>query len=51
VPLYVIADDTMQPTAERVFQGVSDALVDLCKRTENFSRPPYTLPAQKISWV
>jgi hypothetical protein len=51
VPQYVIADDTMQPTAERVFKGVSDALLDLRKRTEDFSRPSYTLPAQRISWV
>ena len=49
VPQYVAADDTMQPAPERVFQALVGALQDLRQRTENFSKPCYTLPAQPIA--
>jgi hypothetical protein len=51
VPLYVIANDTMQPPPQLVFDRIRDALADLSARTGNFTRPAYTLPAQRISWV
>lgn len=51
VPLYVIASDTMQPPAELVFTRLRESLADLAQRTDNFHRPPYKLPAQRISWV
>ena len=49
VPQYVAADDTMQPEPERVLRALLDALRDLRARTENFSKPCYTLPAQPIA--
>ncbi len=51
VPLYVIANDTMQPPAELVFTRLRESLADLSQRTGGFQRPPYTVPAQPISWV
>jgi hypothetical protein len=51
VPLYVIANDSMQPPAVVVFEKTRAALADIECRTEGHSRPPYTTPAQRISWV
>jgi hypothetical protein len=51
VPLYVIANDTMQPPPELVFSKVQLALADLAAKSDNFQRPAYSLPAQPISWV
>lgn len=49
VPLYVAADDTMQPAPSRVFAALRDALRDLRERTNNYTRPAYTFPAQRIA--
>ncbi len=51
VPLYVIANDTMRPPVELVFTKLREFLADLSRRTDGFQRPPYTVPAQRISWV
>ena len=51
VPIYIAANDTSQPEPGRVAQAIADALSDLKKRTENFRKPCYTLPAQAISNV
>lgn len=51
VPLYVIANDTMQPPAPLVFQKIQEALAELRVRTGGFTQPAYSTPAQKISWV
>jgi hypothetical protein len=51
VPLYVIANDTMQPPSELVFAKVREALADLEVRTDHFQKEIYTVPAKPISWV
>jgi hypothetical protein len=51
VPIYVAANDTCQPEPARVCQAILDALQDLRRRTADFSRPCYTLPAQPIANV
>ena len=49
VPLYVIANDTMQPAPALVFERVRAALADLENRTGGFLQPAFTLPAQPIA--
>ena len=44
VPTYVVANDTHQPKPETVAKKIVESLADLRQRTENFSRPAYTLP-------
>lgn len=51
VPLYIAANDTMQPEPARVFAALKDALADLRARTGGFTRPAYTFPAQPIANV
>ena len=51
VPIYIVANDTMQPEPARVFVALKDALADLRTRTGGFTRPVYTLPAQPIANV
>ncbi len=51
VPLYVIANDTMQPPASQAFQKIQESLEDLRQRTDGFTRPAFTTPAQKISRI
>ena len=49
VPIYCAANDTYQPEPQRVCEAIRKALEDLEKRTECFSKPCYTLPAQRIA--
>jgi hypothetical protein len=51
LPIYVAANDTCQPEPARVCRAILEALQDLRRRTEDFSRPCYTLPAQPIANV
>jgi hypothetical protein len=44
VPTYIVANDTHRPDPERVGNQIIAALADLRQRTDNFSRPAYTLP-------
>ena len=48
VPIYVVTNSEWQPTPEKVCEAIVRALADLRTRTDNFSRPIYTLPAQPI---
>jgi ADP-heptose:LPS heptosyltransferase len=50
VPIYIAANDTHQPPPEVIAETIARALEDLRHKTENFSRPAYTLPAQPIAW-
>lgn len=50
VPIYVAANDTPQPAPQRVHAAIVDALSDLRKQTEGFTRPCYTLPPQPIAY-
>jgi len=49
VPIYIAADDTMQPEPARVFIILVDALQNLRERTNNYTQPAYTFPAQRIA--
>jgi len=51
VPIYVAANNTCLPEPARVCQAILEALQDLRRRTDNFSRPCHTLPAQPIANV
>ena len=48
VPIYVVTITTWQPSPEQVFNAIADALNELRAKTDGFSRPTYTLPAQPI---
>jgi ADP-heptose:LPS heptosyltransferase len=49
VPIYVAANDTCQPAPELVCRALAHALQDLRQETQGFTRPVYTLPAQRIA--
>ncbi len=49
VPIYTAANDTCQPEPGRIARAIFDSLDDLKKRTNHFSKPSYTLPAQPIA--
>jgi hypothetical protein len=49
VPIYVAANDTCQPEPARVCGAIQDALAGLRSRTDQFSRPCYTLPSRPIA--
>lgn len=51
VPIYVVANDTVQPEARLVSSKILSALNELRERTSNHSLPPYAEPAKTISWV
>jgi hypothetical protein len=44
VPTYIVANDTHQPPPKRVAKKIVEALADLRRRTDSFSKPAYTLP-------
>lgn len=50
VPIYVVSTETWQPLPKEVCQASVNALEDLKSRTNRFTRPPYTLPAQPIGY-
>ncbi len=50
VPIYVAANDTYQPAPDRVCQTVLQAFENLKMRTEEFTKPPFSLPARKIAY-
>jgi hypothetical protein len=49
VPIYTAANNTFLPEPPRVLEAIINALEDLRRRTENFSKPCYTLPGRPIS--
>lgn len=49
VPIYVAANDSFRPPPERICGAIRDALQDLRKKSKDFSRPIYTLPAGRIA--
>jgi hypothetical protein len=49
VPIYVAANDSCQPDSQQVRAAITSALDDLKRRTEDFTRPAYQLPAQRIA--
>lgn len=46
VPTYIVTNEERHPTPELVARQIGLALADLRRRTENFSKPAYTLPAK-----
>ncbi|MBI3850087.1 MAG: hypothetical protein HY298_07340 [Verrucomicrobia bacterium] len=49
MPIYVVTIATWQPAPEEVCDAIVNALGDLRARTADFTRPAYTLPAQRIA--
>ena len=49
VPIYIAANDTSQPAPARVLAAITDALRDLRERTNNYTKPACTFPAQRIA--
>jgi ADP-heptose:LPS heptosyltransferase len=49
VPIYIAANDTSQPAPARVLAAITDALRDLRERTNNYTQPARTFPAQRIA--
>jgi hypothetical protein len=49
VPIYTAANKTFRPEPAHVLKAIVSALEDLRRRTNDFSRPCYTLPSQPIS--
>ena len=45
VPTYIVANDTSQPDPALVGKKIAEAMEDLRARTDDFSKPAYTLPA------
>jgi len=45
VPTYIVANDTHQPEPDRVGQKIAESLADLRRRTDDFRKLSYTLPA------
>ncbi|HWV98679.1 MAG TPA: hypothetical protein VNZ64_03195 [Candidatus Acidoferrum sp.] len=50
VPIYVVTNAAWQPTPTEVCHATVKALEDLRARTDTFTRPAYTLPAQPIGY-
>jgi hypothetical protein len=50
VPIYVVSNAAWQPAPEDVCRATVKALEDLRVRTNGFTRPAYTLPAQPIGY-
>ena len=48
---YVVSNSEWQPKPEKVCDTIVQSLADLRARTDDFSRPAYTLPAQPIANV
>jgi hypothetical protein len=48
VPLYIMTTATWRPAPEDICRYIGECLADLRARTDNFSKPCYTLPAQPI---
>jgi hypothetical protein len=44
VPTFIVANDTHRPETDRVVETVARAMQELRQRTENFTKPCYTLP-------
>jgi len=44
VPTYIVANDSHRPPPEQVGRKILDSLADLGRRTNNFTKPAYTLP-------
>ncbi len=49
VPIYVVTIATWQPPPEELCNAIVNALTDLKAKTSDFTRPAYTLPAQRIA--
>jgi hypothetical protein len=49
VPIYTAANNTFLPEPSRVLETIIHALEDLRRRTDDFSKPCYTLPGRPIS--
>jgi hypothetical protein len=49
VPIYIVSNDESQPAPKSLCNTISDALVDLRNKSNNFKTPLYTLPAQQIA--
>lgn len=44
VPTYIVTNEVRHPSPEEVGSRIISALADLCRRTEDFQKPAYTLP-------
>jgi len=51
VPIYVAANDTVQPAPALVADAIVSALQDLRHRSQDFNVPLHTFPAQPIAWA
>lgn len=49
VPLYIAAANSFQPRAEQLFEKIQVALQDLRQKSNDFTRPVYSLPAREIA--
>jgi hypothetical protein len=49
VPIYVVTNQAWQPQPKEILAAVVQSLEDIRHKTDNFVRPPYVLPAQKIA--
>lgn len=49
VPIYVAANNTSQPSPEILCGTIESALSELRKKSNDFTKPLYTLPAQPIA--
>ena len=49
VPIYIVSNTESQPSPQLVYEAIDDALVDLRKKSHDFTQPLYTVPAQQIA--
>jgi hypothetical protein len=49
VPIYIVSSTESQPSPQSVCDAIAGALIDLRKKSNNFTKPLFTVPAQRIA--
>jgi hypothetical protein len=49
VPIYIVSNTESQPSPRSVYEAIANALADLRQKSNDFTQPVYTVPAQQIA--